>query len=91
MDDRKPTSGQILAAKVRAARESFIKKHRKPLAGGYEIPPTAEIYDSLAEEFPAIPRQNFSFFFTYSRTCTHTWAEGVCSKCPVPVMYEDYK
>ncbi len=84
-----PSAAQVLSAKIRAAREAFVKQRQKPLAGGYEIPPTAETYAHLAEVFPAILREHFSFFFTYSRQCTHTWAEGACVQCPVPVVLED--
>jgi hypothetical protein len=76
-----PTDRQILGAKVRAAREAYEKKHGKPSGGGLLIPSRAVVYDHLSKKF-GIPPYELSFFFTYSRACTHKWSEGACDQCP---------
>lgn len=83
----KPSSLQILSAKVRAAREKYEKKHRVPYEGGYIVPSNMECYRHLSAIFGMTPVE-ISYFFTYSRTaeCTHSWSAGACIHCPVPLI-----
>ena len=80
----KPASPQqIFAAKLRAAEEAYYRKHRKPHEGGFLVPPRDKVYSYLSKKFD-IPFAEVSYYFTYSRQCTHEWNEGACSLCPVP-------
>lgn len=76
-----PTEGQRRAAKVRAAVEAYKKKHRKPLGGGFLVPPREKVYTAVSKStgvrFGAI-----SYCLTFSRSCTHSWAKGACDNCP---------
>lgn len=80
---KEPTEAQILGARVRAARDSYELEHRKPYGGGWEIPPNKEVYAHLSRMFGLTPVE-VSYFMTYSRSCTHEWAEGACYLCPTP-------
>ena len=80
-DAAKPTSAQVIAARVRAAVEVYEKKHRKPCGGGWKLPPRAEMYKAVAEEVGVSVRA-ISYCLTYARQCTHPWSEGACPKCP---------
>jgi hypothetical protein len=75
------TERQIVGAKIRAADEEYINKHRKPLGGGYEVPSNKERYEYLAKKF-GLPVTEISYFMTYSRQCTHPWSAGACPQCP---------
>ncbi len=75
------TSRQILGAKIRAASEAWLKQQQKPYKGGYEIPTNQERYAYLSKVFGLSPVE-ISYFFTYSRNCTHEWSEGACPSCP---------
>ena len=76
-----PTSGQVIAARVRAAVEAYEKKHRKPCEGGWEVPPRETMYRAVAKE-TGVRVGAISFCLTYSRSCTHSWSEGACPRCP---------
>ena len=86
MTAKAPTAGQILAAQVRAAREAYDRKHRKPVTGGWEMPSREQVYKHLSKKFN-LTSWELSFFFTYSRSCTHEWNEGACHLCPVPSIF----
>jgi hypothetical protein len=81
-----PTEGQILAARIRAEEEAYVMARRKPYAGGWIVPRREEVYSHLSEMF-GMTRHEISYFFTYSRVCSHAWSNGACHKCPVPVGY----
>jgi hypothetical protein len=77
-----PTDKQVLGARIRAAEEAYVKKHRKPYkGGGWIIPSRQEVHGHLSAMFD-IPVRDIGFFLTYSRNCTHTWAQGACDACP---------
>ena len=81
---KKPSERQVLAAKIRACEEEYERKHRKPSGGGYEVPSNKDRYKYLSKKFGMSP-VDVSYYFTYSRTCSHKWSEGACFECPVPV------
>lgn len=84
---KEPTKHQILAAKIRSAEATYIRKHRKPYqkGGGWVVPPREKVYKYLSKKFD-MPWHVFRYYFTYSRQCTHDWNEGACSMCPVPAI-----
>lgn len=82
---RKVTEEQVLAAKIRAERDSYELKHRKACEGGWTMPTRDVVYRHLSKMF-GLSEYELSFYFTYSRRCSHTWAEGACPDCPVPNM-----
>ena len=81
-----PNAAQVFAAKVRAAAEEYKRQRRKPMGGGYVVPPSEEVNTYLSEQFGIAPA-DVSFFFTYSRYCNHKWSEGACDQCPFPATY----
>jgi hypothetical protein len=81
--DKKPSEAQVLAAAIRLERQRYEEKHRIPCSGGWLVPSNKEVYKHLSEVFGLEPNK-LSFYFTYSRTCTHSW-ETACHLCPVPV------
>jgi hypothetical protein len=80
----KPSKAQILAAAIRLERQVYEEKHRTPCGGGWLVPSTKEVYNHLSEVF-GLSTYELSFYFTYSRTCTHSW-KTACHLCPVPVI-----
>lgn len=80
-----PTEAQHLAAAIRAAREVYERKHRKPYMGGYLIPNNETCYKYLARKF-GMTQAEIRLYFTYSRngSCTHKWSEGACPDCQTP-------
>lgn len=82
---KEPTQHQVLAAKIRSAREAYERKHRKKCAGGWLVPSSEQVYKHLSKKFN-MPWQSFCYYFTYSRQCTHPWNEGACHLCPVPAI-----
>lgn len=78
-----PNERQILGAKIRFEEERYVKEHRKPLAGGWEVPSQKEIYAHLATVFEMAPHE-VSRYLTYTRYCSHDWSTGACSQCPDP-------
>jgi hypothetical protein len=69
-------------AKVRAFKETLEKKHSRPYQGGREILITRdELYAAVEKKF-SIPRDQVSYYFTWSRSCTHPWSKGACENCP---------
>lgn len=76
---------QIFAVKLRAAKEAYERKHRKPRQGGFLVPPRDKVYSYLSKKFN-IPFADVGYYFTYTRSCTHEWNEGACPSCPVPFM-----
>lgn len=76
-----PTERQVLGAKIRAAEEAFVLKHRKPCAGGFNVPSRKAVYGHLAKMFQ-MSSVEVSYFLSYSRSCTHKWSEGACVGCP---------
>lgn len=78
---RKPNAHQILGAKIRAAEEAFVKKHRRKYGGGWEIPSREDTYAYLSKLF-GLPPHEISYFFTYSCYCDHPWSAGACPDCP---------
>jgi hypothetical protein len=76
-----PTERQILGAKIRAEREKYELKHRRRKDGEWCFPERSKIYAHLAKTF-GISKTEVSYFMTYSRYCTHSWASGACDKCP---------
>lgn len=84
-----PSPLQVLGCQVRAAHEAYERKHRKPHGGGWEVPAREETYARLEAEF-GLSRQVLSYFFTYTRTCIHSWAAGACPKCPEPTTKPDW-
>ena len=81
-----PSPAQIFAARVRAAAEAYTEKKKKPLGGGFSVPPRKEVYAHVSREV-GVAEQNVGFFLTYSRQCTHPWSAGACHLCPVPATY----
>lgn len=76
-----PTANQILGAKIRAANEAYVKKHRRVLEGGFEVPSQTDCYNHLAAKF-GMSAVEVSRYLTYSRVCDHPWADGACDDCP---------
>ena len=86
MPTEQPTHLQVLACQIRAEREAYEDKHKKPYrGGGFTVPLREDIYKHLSTKF-GLPVENISYFFTYTRHCTHKWSEGACHKCPVPAI-----
>lgn len=81
MSDGEVTENQILGAKIRAEEERWVKKHRKPLGGGWLLPPTEEKYAHLSNMFN-MPPHVIRRYMTYTRYCDHPWSAGACPKCP---------
>jgi hypothetical protein len=80
---KQPTEQQKLAAKIRSKAEAYERKHQEPYLGGWRMPPKSQVLKYLSKLFN-MPACELSFYFTYSRECTHPWNEGACVKCPVP-------
>jgi len=78
---KKPTHSQILAAKVRAAVDAYVKKHRKPHMGGYLVPNRDTIYSAVSKKL-GVRKEAISVCMSYSRYCDHPWSRGACSECP---------
>lgn len=76
-----PTEAQILAAKVRAAAEAFYLRTRRRHYGGFIVPSNDECYEAVSKE-TGVCKTAISFCLTFSRSCTHPWSDGACSKCP---------
>lgn len=76
-----PTEKQILGAKIRTVGEKFIDDNKKPCRGGFLVPSNKDKNAFVANMF-GMPVTEVSYFFTYARSCTHSWAEGACDRCP---------
>jgi hypothetical protein len=78
-----PTERQILGASIRAEAEEYDAQARRPHPGGWEYPEGHRERRNahLALKFGVSP-QEAGRFMTYSRSCTHSWKEGACYKCP---------
>ena len=77
----KVTEDQILGCKVRAEEERYVNARRKPLAGGFEVPPRSQVREHLSGVF-GLSAVELSYYFTFTRTCRHPWSAGACPLCP---------
>ena len=76
------TPRQVLGARIRAERERYVKRLRKPYPeGGWIVPSQEKVHKHLSNKF-GLDVEEVRSYLTYSRSCSHPWSEGACEQCP---------